>query len=171
MRRVLTRELLTAAAFQPFGDVVDVASAARHFTINEGYAERYDDLARIDVAQVGGRPRLSIFRASPRQLPFALSVIERHPLGSQCFMPLSNRPYLVVVGEGADAPDLQTLRCFLVAAGQGVNYAPGTWHHPLLALEAPCDFLVLDRHGPGDNCDEVPLPTGSVWVDITPPRR
>ncbi len=166
MRRFLSLEPLTAVAFQPFGDVVDVASAARHFTINEGYAERYDDLARIDVGQAGGRPRLSIFRASPRQPPFALSVIERHPLGSQCFMPLSNRPYLVVVSGGIDAPDLQTLRCFVVAAGVGVNYAPGTWHHPLLALGAPSDFLVLDRHGPGENCDEVPLPEESFWIDI-----
>ncbi len=171
MRRVLSPEPLTAAAFEPFGEVLDVASAARRFTINEGYAERYDDLARIDVAREGGRPCLSIFRASPRELPFALSVIERHPLGSQTFMPLSVRPYLVVVCEGVDAPDLQTVRCFLADAGQGVNYAPGTWHHPLLALEAPCDFLVLDRHGPGPNCDEVRLAADGLWVDLTPPRR
>jgi len=168
MRRALSVEPLTAAAFQPFGNVIDVASAPRSFTINEGYAERYDDLAHIDVAPEGGRPRVSIFRAVPRQLPLALTVIERHPLGSQAFMPLSSRRYLVVVCQGTDAPDLQTLRCFMAQAGQGVNYTRGTWHHPLLALEATSDFLVLDRQGPGENCDEVRLPEASIWIDVPP---
>jgi ureidoglycolate lyase len=170
MRRTLPFEPLTAAAFRAFGDVIDVTSASRHFTINEGYAERYDDLARIDVDREGGRPKLSIFRAVPRQMPFALSVIERHPLGSQAFMPLSSRPYLVVVCEGGDAPELGTLRCFTAQAGQGVNYAWSTWHHPLLALEAPCDFLVLDRAGEGENCDEVGLSAAEVWIGTTGSR-
>jgi ureidoglycolate lyase len=170
MRRMLPFEPLTAAAFRPFGDVIDVASASRHFTINEGYAERYDDLARIDVDRDGGRPKLSIFRAVPRQMPFALSVIERHPLGSQAFIPMSGRPYLVVVCEGGDAPELGTLRCFTAQAGQGVNYARGTWHHPLLALEAPCDFLVLDRAGEGENCDEVRLSAAEIWIGATGSR-
>ena len=168
MRRLLPFEPLTAASFKPFGDVIDVASAARHFTINEGYAERYDDLARIDVDREGGRPKLSIFRAVPRTIPFALSVIERHPLGSQAFIPMSGRPYIVVVCEGAHAPDLGTLRCFTAQAGQGVNYAPGTWHHPLLALEAPCDFLVIDRAGEGNNCDETRLAAGDIWIGSPP---
>ncbi|WP_413816614.1 ureidoglycolate lyase [Piscinibacter gummiphilus] len=161
---MLSFEPLTAASFKRFGDVIDVASASRHCTINDGYAERYDDLARIDVDREGGRPKLSIFRALPRELPFSLSVIERHPLGSQAFIPMSGRPYLVVVCEGADAPDLGTLRCFTAQAGQGVNYAPGTWHHPLLALEAPCDFLVIDRAGGGNNCDEARLAANDIWI-------
>ena len=164
-RRILIREPLTAAAFRPFGDVIDIASASNHFTINEGYAERYDDLAHIDVGRAAGSPRLSIFRAQPRSLPFALSLLERHPLGSQAFVPMSARPYLVVVGAGADTPDLASIRCFAAAHGQGVNYAPGTWHHPLLALHETCDFVVVDRGGPGDNCDEMPLPAGAFWID------
>ena len=166
MRRVLAIEPLTAAAFRPFGDVVDVASATSHFQINEGYAERYDDLARIDVGRGGGTPRLSIFRALPRALPFALLLVERHPLGSQAFVPMSGRPYLVVVcGGSGDAPELASLRCFRASPGQGVNYAPGTWHHPLLALGSTSDFAVIDRGGPGDNCDEVRLPVGGIWID------
>lgn len=163
--RTLTIEPLTAEAFRPFGDVIDIATA-RHFTINEGFAERYDNLARIDVAREAGYPRLSIFRAKPRSLPFALSLLERHPLGSQAFVPMSPQPYLVVVSEGADAPDLASIRCFRAASGQGVNYAPGTWHHPLLAF-AVCDFVVVDRGGPEDiaNCDEVMLTAGAYWVE------
>jgi len=164
--RTLTIEPLTAEAFRPFGDVIDIATA-RHFTINEGFAERYDDLTRIDVDREAGYPRLSIFRAKPRSLPLALSLLERHPLGSQAFVPMSPQPYLVVVSEGGDTPDLASIRCFRAAPGQGVNYAPGTWHHPLLALHAVCDFAVVDRGGPEGiaNCDEVALPTGSYRID------
>jgi len=153
--QVLT-ESLSATAFAPFGEVIEVSDAARHFSINAGYAERYHDLARVEVS--GGRPLISIFRARPRALPLALTVLERHPLGSQAFMPLSGRPYLVVVAPAADAsrPDLSRLRCFRAGPGQGVNYAAGTWHHPLLALQAECDFLVVDRGGAASdhNCDE-----------------
>lgn len=163
-RRVLPIESLTREAFGPFGDVIDAASSA-HFTVNAGFAERHDDLARIDVEREGGRPRLSIFRARPRQLPLALLLLERHPLGSQAFVPMSPLPYLVVVCGGREAPDLALLRCFFAEPGQGVNYAPGTWHHPLLALHEVCDFVVVDRGGPGENCDEVTLPDGQWWVD------
>ena len=165
--RILAIEPLTAETFRPFGDMIDIASSLNHFTINEGHAERYDDLAHIDVGREAGYPRLSIFRAKPRSLPFALSLLERHPLGSQAFMPMSAQPYLVVVSGGGDMPDLATIRCFRAAPGQGVNYAPGTWHHPLLALHEVCDFVVVDRGGPDDmaNCDEAALPANSFWIE------
>ncbi len=162
-------EALSASSFQPFGDVISVETARRQFAINQGYAERFDDLACIDVSRKGGAPRLSIFRALPRELPLTLSLMERHPLGSQAFMPLQPQPFLVVVCAGGDLPDLATLRCFRVAPGQGVNYAAGTWHHPLLALHTVCDFLVIDRGGPLPNCDEVALSAGAWRVDADSP--
>lgn len=170
-RRVLRTEPLSADAFGAFGDVIDVPSAHRHFTINQGFAERYDDLARIDVSRESGYPRLSIFRAVPRTLPMSLRVMERHPIGSQAFMPMSPLSYLVVVCAGGDTPDLDTLRCFHAAPGQGVNYAAGTWHHPLLALHAGCDFVVVDRGGESSagNCDEFALADGLVWIGGDPP--
>ena len=101
-------------------------------------------------------------------LPMALILLERHPLGRQAFMPLSQLPYLVVVAPPADAsrPDLARLRCFAAGPGQGVNYAAGTWHHPLLALQAECDFLVVDRGGAASdhNCDEFALDGLDLWL-------
>jgi ureidoglycolate lyase len=166
-RRVLTVEPLSADAFRPFGDVIEASEAARHYSINDGYAERYHDLARIDVAVSGGRAIVNIFRAEPRRLPFRLVLLERHPLGSQAFMPLAALPYFVVVAEGGNAPDLQSVRCFRALPGQGVNYARGTWHHPLIALQASCDFLVIDRAGASDddNCDVHTVPDESIWID------
>jgi len=148
-------EPLTHEAFKPFGDVIDCDGAARHYTINEGYAERYHDIAKIDVAGESGRPLLSIFRAKPRALPLRIAMMERHPLSSQAFIPLALRPFLVLVARPGDAPAPGDLRCFRTQGSQGVNYARGTWHHPLIALEPEQDFLVLDRGGDGKNCDEI----------------
>ncbi len=166
-RRLLTIEPLSAEAFRPFGDLIEASDTARHFTINDGYAERYHDLANIDVAAGGGRAIVNIFRARPRELPFRLVLLERHPLGSQAFVPLSPVPYLVVVAEADGAPDLARIRCFRALPGQGVNYARGIWHHPLIALQAECDFLVIDRGGvpTDDNCDVHSLDHDSIWIE------
>ncbi len=154
--RILPPETLTVAAFAPFGDVIEACDSGRHFAINGGNTERYHDLMQIEVA-AGGHPIVSIFRGQPRSLPFAVTMLERHPLGSQSFMPLGGVPYLVVVAPPAAVPDEAAIRLFVAQPGQGVNYARGVWHHPLLALEAVSDFLVIDYAGPGPNCDEVQL--------------
>ncbi|MDB5884367.1 MAG: ureidoglycolate hydrolase family protein [Polaromonas sp.] len=161
---ILTPEPLTAAAFAPFGEVIEASDSAQRFPINQGQAERYHDLASVDLAGSGARALISIFRSHPRQFPLCLSVLERHPLGSQAFMPLAALPYLVVVAPGGDAPDVQALRCFMAAPGQGVNYARGTWHHPLLSLHATTDFLVIDRGGPGLNLEEHGLPLEHIRI-------
>ena len=152
----LSIEALTAERFAPFGDVIAADADARHFPINGGTTERYHDLASLDAGP-NGKLIVSIFRGQPRELPFAVTMLERHPLGSQAFMPLGARPYLVVVAPAGEAPAPDALRAFLARPGQGINYAPGVWHHPLLALNETCDFLVIDRSGPGNNCDEIAL--------------
>jgi ureidoglycolate lyase len=152
----LTAEPLSRDAFAPFGDVIDT-EGAHHYPINEGTTERYHDLARIDIGPGDGRPLVNIFRATPVTPPVRLRVMERHPLASQAFVPLSARPFLVVVSPADAPPSPELLRGFLTRPGQGVNYRPGVWHHPLLALEAVSDFVVIDRGGPGHNCDEVHL--------------
>jgi len=156
--RVLAVEALTRAAFAPFGEVIQAAGAATEHAINDGTAQRFHDLARVDTDADGGRPIVSVFRAQPRTLPFVVRMLERHPLGSQAFMPLGPHPYLVVVSEGPDRVPC----AFLAQPGQGINLHRGVWHHPLLALGATSDFLVLDRGGPGANCDEVTLTT--AWT-------
>ena len=157
-------EPLTSESFKPFGDVMEATESAQHFSINQGFAQRFHRLAHVDVTQGGGEPALSIFKARARAQPVQLSVLEKHPHGSQAFMPLSGRPYLVVVALGADQPDLKSLRCFAANGQQGVNYAKGTWHHPLLALQDD-DFWVVDRAGPkGEvNCVEFSLTSNTPF--------
>ena len=157
MHAPLPVEPLTRAAFAPFGDVIAADDSARHYPINEGTTERYHDLARVDVTAENGRTLVNVFRALPRTLPYEVRMLERHPLGSQAFVPLSPRPYLVVVA-APGVLDPSSVRAFLVDDGRGVNYARGVWHHPLLALDGVSDFLVIDRGGPGHNLDEQDLP-------------
>jgi ureidoglycolate lyase len=147
---------LTRTAFSGFGDVIS-AEGAEHFPINNGTTERYHDLASIDVAEGHGKPLVNIFRGQPRRFPFEVTIMERHPLGSQAFIPLSRNPYLIVVAPRGDF-QAEALRAFLANPGQGVNYGKGIWHHALIALHEVCDFIVIDRGGAGANCDEMQLP-------------
>ena len=157
----LRPEPLTAAAFAPFGDVI-APGQGELMRINEGTTERFHDLAQVDVATEGGRTLINIFRGQPRPQPIAIRMLERHPLGSQAFVPLAKQAYFVVVAPPAfEAADI---RCFLVEDGAGVNYARGTWHHPLLVCDPDSDFLVIDRGGPGDNLEEFWFP--ATWPDI-----
>lgn len=147
---------LTAAAFAPYGEVIEASPAAERRVINGGNTERFHDLANIDPGR-NGQAIVSIFRGQPRELPFAITMMEKHPLASQAFMPLSGQPYLVAVATPGDTVSTEAIRVFLAQPHQGVNYAAGTWHHPLLALNDVCDFLVIDRSGEGDNCIEQTL--------------
>ncbi len=144
---------LTREAFAPFGDVIETLGA-EHYPINEGTTERFHDLAAVEVAEGGGRPLINIFRGQPRDLPLAIRMMERHPLGSQAFIPTGPHKWLAVVAPAGAPPKPVDLRAFVAGAGQGVNYRRGVWHHPLIALEAVSDFIVVDRGGAGDNCDE-----------------
>ena len=145
----LSPQPLATASFRDYGDVIETRGVTPA-TINDGYADRFDDLASIDVATGGGRPLLNIFRARPRPLPIEIGFLERHPLGSQAFIPLDHRPFLVLV---AATPVVAALRLFLTNGHQGVNYHRGVWHYPLLAVTGESDFIVIDRGGSGDNCE------------------
>ena len=154
--RELTPEPLTAEAFAPFGRVIEASDAAVKLDINQGHAVRYDALAEVDVGD-GGRSVISLFRAQPLG-ELVLKSFERHPLGSQSFVPLSGGPYLVAVAPAGEF-DVAKVRLFRAGGYQGVHYRKGVWHHFLLVLEES-DFLVVDRAGPGDNCEEVALGDG-----------
>ena len=146
----LKPEPLTKASFAPFGDVIEIEGAL-HFPINQGFAERFNDLARVDVGEVN----ISIVTAKVRPKPIGLKLMERHPLGSQIFFPLQDRPWLVVVC--VEPQDNKSFRVFRATGRQGINYARNTWHFPLLVLEDGSRFLVVDRKGPGNNLQEVKI--------------
>jgi ureidoglycolate lyase len=149
-------EPLTRAAFARFGNVIEM-TGAHHYPINQGYAERFHDLARIDTQTENGETIISIFHGKPRPLPIEIGFVERHPLGSQAFYPLQDRDWLIVAADAGPAPSVATLRTFRATGRQGVNYARNVWHYPLLVLDREGDFLVIDRKGHGNNLEEAKL--------------
>ncbi len=142
MTRTIRAEPLTAAAFAPFGDVIEGPAAPG----------RADDLAAVLVGS-DGRPGVHVLRAEKSAaLPLTVERMERHPLGSQAFVPMGGGGFFVVVAPAGEF-DPNALRAFVANGRQGINYKPGTWHHGFLAVEAGDDFLMIERFGPGENCD------------------
>lgn len=151
--QTIVAEALTAGAFRPFGDVLDTSGQA-DMLINDGRCARFHDLARLTFGD--GDAGVSLFRTKPVALPYSLTLMERHPLGSQTFVPMSPAPFLVVVAPDDDGKP-GTPRAFMTRPHQGVNYLNNVWHAPLLAFESGALFAVIDRIGGGTNLEECVL--------------
>ncbi|RWR49368.1 ureidoglycolate lyase [Sinirhodobacter ferrireducens] len=161
----ITTEPLTAEAFAPFGEVME-AEGAPDRIINAGMCGRFHDRATLDFGpETGGRPGISIFKAIPRALPYTFDLLERHPEGSQAFVPMTADPFLVIV-----APDMGGRpgqpRAFVTSGAQAINFRRGTWHGVLTPLAEPGLFAVIDRIGATANLEEVILDTP---VTVTAP--
>jgi len=150
----LRTEPLTPQAFAPFGDVLQTTGTPDRL-INNGYCGRWHDMAQLDFGP-GGRAGLNLFKAQPRSLPYVLDLLERHPEGSQAFVPMYETTWLVTVAEDAGGTPVN-LRAFLVAPGQAINLHRGTWHGVLTPLAEPGLFAVIDRIGSTANLEEYPL--------------
>lgn len=147
-------EALTSEAFAHFGDVLDAAGTADKI-INAGLCGRFHDRAQLNFGPQG-RAGISIFNAQPRSLPYSFDLMERHPDGSQAFIPMTQYPFLVIVAPDEDGqPGVP--RAFLTAPHQGVNFHRGTWHGVLTPLFSPGLFAVVDRIGATQNLEEVIL--------------
>ncbi len=142
----ITPQPLTAQAFATFGDVLDATGDFR--LINDGFCQRHHDLAQVDTG--GAKTGISIFQAKPRALPYSFDLIERHPDGSQAFIPMTQHPFLVIVALTTSAKPL----AFLTNGAQGINLHRGTWHGVLTPLHAPGLFAVVDRIGTTPNLEE-----------------
>lgn len=151
--RTIKIEPLTKEAFAPFGDVIET-EGSDFFMINNGSTRRYHKLATVQLAEAEDQAIMSIFRADPLEMPMVVRMLERHPKGSQSFVSLTQNPFLIVVAPVGDEPDPALVRAFISDGKQGVNYHTGVWHHPVLTLDKQDDFLVVDRSGAGNNCDE-----------------
>jgi ureidoglycolate lyase len=155
MTKSIFTEPLTATAFAPFGEVLE-ARGTPDKMINQGLCGRFHDRAKLDFgasldpSSGGGRAGISIFQAQPRSLPYTLDLVERHPDGSQAFLPMSEHPFLVIVTTDPSA----TPRAFLTNGAQGINLHRGTWHGVLTPLSAPGLFAVVDRIGTTLNLQE-----------------
>lgn len=154
--KALPLESLTREAFAAFGTVLDTAQAELRM-INGGTTERFHALAIADTSMQGGSTILSLFRGQPRAFPYEVTMMERHPLGSQAFFPMSGRDWIAVVAADDNGKPGKP-RAFCVPGTVGLQYGRNVWHHPLIAVGEVADFLVMDRDGPGDNLEEIDYP-------------
>ena len=152
--REITAQKLTAEAFAPYGDVLEVSGSPDKM-INAGLCGRYHDRATLDFGP-GGRAGISIFDAVPRTLPYVLDLLERHPEGSQAFLPMSGQEWLVIAAPDRAGKPGEPL-AFLATGQQGINFHRGTWHGVLTPLHGPGLFAVVDRIGDTPNLEEYPL--------------
>ena len=151
MSRELTAQPLTALAFAPFGDVLELADSSPDKIINQGMCGRHHNRATLDFTD--GQAGLSLFDSKPRQLPYVVELVERHPEGSQAFVPLNGVPMLVIVAEDlGDRPG--QVHAFLSQPGQAINLHRGTWHGVLAPYQAQGQYIVIDRIGDGANLEE-----------------
>lgn len=162
---VLKIERLTQSEFEPFGEVIEMAGRD-WFYINQGVTRRYHHQGTVQILGADGQAGISLALGGAVAVPLTVSMLERHPLGSQSWIPLDGASFLVVVAPNGvdDAPDESALRAFYVDGSQGVNYFQGTWHHPLITLGRAGKFVVVDRIGSDPNCDERNL-DGNYTVD------
>ena len=149
MKIIINPKPITKENFSKFGDMI-TTNDIKPLEINNGYAKRFDDIANVDTSKDNGETIISIFSALKRSFPMKIDMMEKHPLGSQAFVPMKETTFLVFVAPKNNKPDLDKIEAFIVPPGIGVNYNPGTWHFPLIATE-DMNFLVVDRKGSGDN--------------------
>ena len=149
MEIIINPKPITKENFSKFGDMI-TTNDIKPLEINNGYAKRFDGIANVDTSNDNGETIISIFSALKRSFPMKIYMMEKHPLGSQAFVPMKETTFLVFVAPKGNKPDLNKIEAFIVPPGIGVNYNPGTWHFPLISTEN-MNFLVIDRKGSGDN--------------------
>ena len=149
MEKIFKPTKINRKNFNPYGDLIS-SDDIDYIDINAGYAKRFDNLANIDTLNGEGKTIVSIFSALKRTFPMKIDMMEKHPLGSQAFIPMKETTFLSFVAPPGESPEISKIQSFIVPPKTGINYKPGIWHFPLISTE-DTNFLVIDRKGNGNN--------------------
>ena len=149
MKIIIKPKKITRKNFKKFGDLI-CTKKIRPININNGYAKRFDNLCKINTSSKKGNTIVSIFSAKKRKFPMSIKMMEKHPLGSQAFIPMNETKFFVFVAPKGKKPNINSIKSFLVPKQTGINYKPGIWHFPLISTKN-MNFLVIDRKGIGNN--------------------
>lgn len=171
MRHIkLTPEELTEENFADFGEVVSIESK-KSKTINNGFAEKFADIASLDTKEDQGQTSVHIFVAKSRQFPLHISMLEKHPYFSQTFIPRHSSPFIVVVAPPSEKPSIEKIKAFITNGEQGINYSRGVWHFPLISIKDNSQFIVIDRKHNEDidtieQCEEIIIDDVNVTLEL-----
>ena len=149
MKKIIKPTGITRENFAAYGNLIS-SDSIKPININAGYAKRFDNLAKINTSKDKGETIVSIFSALKRSFPMKIDMMEKHPLGSQAFVPMKETIFLSFVAPPGDAPEINKIQSFIIPPKMGINYKPGIWHFPLISTE-DTNFLVVDRKGDGEN--------------------
>ena len=149
MEKIIKPVKISRSNFSSYGDLISTDDI-NPMNINEGYAKRFDNLANLDTSKDSGKTIVSIFSALKRTFPMKIHMMEKHPLGSQAFIPMKETTFLAFVAPSGETPEIDKIQSFVIPPKRGINYKPGIWHFPLISTEN-INFLVIDRKGSGDN--------------------
>ena len=149
MKKIIKPTGITRENFAAYGDLIS-SDSIKPININAGYAKRFDNLAKINTSKDKGETIVSIFSALKRSFPMKIDMMEKHPLGSQAFVPMKETIFLSFVAPPGNAPEINKIQSFIIPPKMGINYKPGIWHFPLISTE-DTNFLVVDRKGDGEN--------------------
>ena len=149
MKKIIKPIKISRSNFLPYGDLISF-NDIKPIDINAGYAKRFDNLANLNTTKDGGKTIVSIFSALKRTFPLIINMMEKHPLGSQAFIPMNETTFLCFVAPPGDFPEIDKIESFIIPPKTGINYKPGIWHFPLISTE-DTNFLVIDRKGKGEN--------------------
>tara|TARA_B100000586_G_C19795295_1_gene295799 strand:- start:12 stop:506 length:495 start_codon:yes stop_codon:yes gene_type:complete len=149
MEKIIKPVKISRSNFSSYGDLISTDDISP-ININEGYAKRFDNLAKLDTSKDSGKTIVSIFSALKRTFPMKIHMMEKHPLGTQAFIPMKETTFLAFVAPSGESPEIDKIQSFIIPPKMGINYKPGIWHFPLISTEN-INFLVIDRKGSGDN--------------------
>ena len=149
MEKIIKPVKISRSNFSLYGDLVSTDDI-NPMNINEGYAKRFDNLVNLDTSKDSGKTIVSIFSALKRTFPMKIHMMEKHPLGTQAFIPMKETTFLAFVAPSGESPEIDKIQSFIIPPKTGINYKPGIWHFPLISTEN-INFLVIDRKGSGDN--------------------
>tara|TARA_B100001123_G_scaffold393602_1_gene473707 strand:+ start:87 stop:581 length:495 start_codon:yes stop_codon:yes gene_type:complete len=149
MEKIIKPIKIDRSNFVEFGDIIST-NDIKPMDINSGYAKRFDNLANLNTLKDDGKTIVSIFSALKRTFPMKIDMMEKHPLGSQAFIPMKETTFLAFVAPQGKFPDINKIQSFIIPPNTGINYKPGIWHFPLISTE-DINFLVIDRKGSGEN--------------------
>ena len=149
MEKIIKPIKINKSNFSAYGDLI-ATNDANPMDINAGYAKRFDNLADLNTSKDGGKTIVSIFSALKRNFPMKIDMMEKHPLGSQAFIPMKETTFLAFVAPQGESPEIDKIQSFIIPPKTGINYKPGIWHFPLISTE-DTDFLVIDRKGNSEN--------------------
>lgn len=165
MKNKILIQPLTTEAFAPYGEVVGKKGHAP-LDMNGGMAKNYRAIAQANTKSEEGETVISIVTSFQYDLPYKINVVERHPLGSQAFIPQHKTPFIVIVAAAGDWQGSKSLIAFKSDGTQGINYSLGTWHSPLFTPYAEMDFICIDRQGKGNNCEVIQLDDSqALWIE------